>query len=281
MVSPIKKINSLPIAHKWLLFNTVAVLLLLALGIHGLDVNRALFLSLQSWGRSIPELFWASITIVGDALTVSALLLLLARKYPNIVWAGVIAALLTTVVVQSLKHSLVLPRPPLIIPPDELLLIGAEYQHASFPSGHSTAIWVFVSVWLFGAYHWTRAIALLTLASLVALSRVMVGAHWPVDITTGALIGWLGGWAGVMLAKRWHWGMTLTGQRIIVGLLLLAAIGLIGYDTGYAQAGFLVNFIAISCSLFGGYHFYVLIRYPERIAYLSVESKTFEDKPNH
>lgn len=261
-----KIIDNLNIANGRLLINTAAVLIVLSAGIYVLDVNRALFLWLQSWGRYIPESFWASITLMGDAWTVCVLLLLFAGKYPKVVWGGVLAALFTTVVVLSLKHSLVLPRPPLIIPPEELMLIGPEYRHASFPSGHSTAIWVFISVWLFSIYHRSTAVALLILASLVSLSRVMVGAHWPVDITTGAFIGWLGGWAGVQMAERWRWGMTLMGQRIIVAILLIAAAALIGYDAGYSQAGYLVDTIAIAGLLFGGYHFYMMMRYPQRFS---------------
>jgi hypothetical protein len=183
------------------------------------------------------------------------------------VWSGVLAALCTTIVVQSLKHSLVLPRPPLLIPPEVLMLIGPEYQHASFPSGHSTAIWVLAGVWLLSRYSgWKVVLGVLSLASLVSLSRVMVGAHWPVDITTGALIGWLGAWTGVQMAKRWRWGITLTGQRVLVGLLLIGAVALIGYDSGYTQAGYLVNAIAITCLLFGSYYFYVLMRHPEQLS---------------
>ena len=255
--------NSL--SHAKLLLFTAAAQLLILMAITVLDANTELFLWLQQWGVRLPEAFWASVTLLGDSLTLCVLLLLFARKYPNMVWSAVLAALLTTVIVQSLKHSLVLPRPPLIVPPEQLTLIGPEYRHASFPSGHSTAIWLFVSVWLFSAYHWAKVVVLMSLATLVCLSRVMVGVHWPVDITAGALIGWVGGWAGLWLSQRWRWGMTLTGQRIIVAALLLAAIALVGYDSGYTQAGPLVNVIAISGLVFGGYHLFVLVRHPQRI----------------
>ncbi|MCG6971350.1 MAG: phosphatase PAP2 family protein [Gammaproteobacteria bacterium] len=266
-------------SHERLLISTAAVLLILTVGIHGLDANKALFLWLQSWGRYVPESFWASLTVVGDGLTVAVLLLLFARKYPKMIWAAVLAALFTTLIVQSVKHSLVLPRPPLVLAPDEFMLIGPEYRHASFPSGHSTAIWLFASVWLFSAYHWSKAVVLMSLAALIALSRVMVGAHWPVDIAAGAFIGWVGGWAGVVMANRWQWGMTLKGQRIIVAVLLLAAVALIGHDSGYTQAGWVVNSIAVTCLLFGGYHFYILLRHPQRIDQPSDE-QVVEDRKN-
>lgn len=258
-------------AHGKLLIITAALLLIVTAGIYAFGVNQPLFLWMQGWGGRLPSSFWASVTLLGDSFTLSVMLLLFARKHPKILWAGVLAALVTTIVVQSLKHSLVLPRPPLIIPPEELLLIGPEYQHAAFPSGHAAAVWVLISVWLFNAYHWSKAVLLLSLATLVSVSRVMVGAHWPVDITAGAFFGWLGGWCGVWLSSRWRWGVTLTGQRIMVAALLPAALALIGYDSGYTQAGVFVNIIAITCLAAGGHYLYVLMRHPGRLRHLSTD----------
>lgn len=244
--------------------NTSTVLLLLTVIIFAAHINQPLFLWLQGWGRYVPSAVWASLTLVGDALTTYVLLLLFARRHPRVVWSAVLAGVVATLVVHGLKHTLALPRPPAVIPADVLMLIGPEYRLDSFPSGHSAAIWAFAGVWLMNVYSGPKLVLVLLLATFVSLSRVMVGAHWPEDITTGALIGWVGAWAGVALAKRWQWGVTLTGQRIIVGLLLIAAATLIGYDAGYAQAIYVVNIIAVTCLVVGGYQMYCLIRYPER-----------------
>jgi membrane-associated phospholipid phosphatase len=255
--------------HLWLRINTAIVLLLLTTIIFATHINQPLFLWLQAWGRHIPAAIWASLTSLGDALTASVLLLLFARKYPRMVWAAVLAGVVATLVVHGIKHTLALPRPPAVVPPDVLMLIGPGYKLDSFPSGHSATIWVFVGIWLMSRYSGQKLIALIVLATLVSLSRVMVGAHWPEDITTGALIGWLGAWAGVELAKRWQWGVTLTGQRIIVTLLLVAAFALIGHDAGYSQAIYVVDIIAVICLAVGGYQVYSLFRYPERALQIS------------
>jgi membrane-associated phospholipid phosphatase len=251
--------------HWWMRIYTGAALLLITVVIATTGVNQPLFLWLQGWGRHIPSAVWASLTLVGDALTASVLLLLFARNYPRIVWSAVLTGIVATLVVHGIKHTLDLPRPPAVIPSDVLLLIGPEYRLDSFPSGHSSVIWGFVGVWLMNSYSARRLVVLFLLATAVSLSRVMVGAHWPVDITTGALIGWLGAWIGVALAKRWQWGVTLTGQRIIVAILLIAAGSLVGYDAGYTQAKYLVYVIAVTCLLVGGYQIYCLFRYPERV----------------
>jgi membrane-associated phospholipid phosphatase len=251
--------------HLWMRINTAAVLLVLTVIIFAGNINQPLFLWLQGVGRQVPSAAWASLTLIGDALTTFALLLLFARKYPRMVWSAVLAGVVVTLAVHGLKHTLAWPRPPAVLPAEVLMLIGPEYRLDSFPSGHSAAIWTFVGVWLMSNYSGRKFIPLILLATSVSLSRVMVGAHWPVDITSGALIGWLGAWCGVVLAKRWQWGVTLTGQRIIVAILLAAAAMLVGFDAGYTQAKTMVNIIAVTCLLVGGYQMYGLLRYPQRV----------------
>ncbi|MBE0365056.1 hypothetical protein PULV_a3365 [Pseudoalteromonas ulvae UL12] len=58
----------------------------------------------------------------------------------------------------------------------------------SLPSGHSAAAWVFaVSVACFLPQY---EVLLFTWASLVALSRVMLGVHYPLDIVLGSFMGY-------------------------------------------------------------------------------------------
>lgn len=62
-----------------------------------------------------------------------------------------------------------------------------DYAHVSFPSGHSTTAGALAVVILVLAPRF-RALALV-LAGLVAMSRVVVGAHYPSDVVAGLLLG--------------------------------------------------------------------------------------------
>ncbi len=88
----------------------------------------------------------------------------------------------------------------------------------------------------------------------VGLSRIMVGAHWPLDVVYGALGGWLTAAAGVYLARRWPWGLRVGPQRAFMLLLLLLAILLLTvYDTRYPDAWPLargVALLAVICRIY-------------------------------
>jgi len=67
------------------------------------------------------------------------------------------------------------------------LVIGKKPGSWSFPSGHTASS--FGSAWILSTIWPRRAPIFLALASCVGLSRVYVGAHYPGDVTVGALLG--------------------------------------------------------------------------------------------
>ena len=79
-------------------------------------------------------------------------------------------------------------------------LIGPALHHHSFPSGHAiSAFSVAAAVFATGVTRpprgrdWTLIACGLLAAAVIALSRVAVGAHRPMDLAAGAAIGWLAG----------------------------------------------------------------------------------------
>jgi undecaprenyl-diphosphatase len=88
-------------------------------------------------------------------------------------------------------------------------------DYAGLPSGHTTT--AFAVLVAFGML-WPRArTALLLYAMLIALSRVMVLAHFPSDVLAGALVGGL----GVILVSKYFasrrllFGETLSGAPMV------------------------------------------------------------------
>lgn len=213
--------------------------------------NRELFLALNRLSLSTGDTLWADITVLGDALVMLALLLPFVRRHPELVWAALLGGLLATLWTHGFKNLLGVSRPPAVLPPEVIHVIGKSHHHKSFPSGHTTTAVLFAAI--VGLY-WRRlgvAVPLLLAALLVGTSRIVVGVHWPLDVLAGVFGGWLSAAGGLWWGRRWRWGVTLAGQRILGLFLAVCSVALLFHDSGYPQARPLQIAIALGCLVAG------------------------------
>ena len=85
----------------------------------------------------------------------------------------------------NLKQIIARPRPCHILEDIHLLVnCGAGY---ALPSSHAAN--AFGQAVLFSYFYNNARVYLFTYASLIALSRVFVGVHYPADVLVGALLG--------------------------------------------------------------------------------------------
>jgi undecaprenyl-diphosphatase len=70
----------------------------------------------------------------------------------------------------------------------DIWLTGRPLDRFSFPSGHTLHAVVFTTV--LGFYFPSLMLAVLPFTFLVAVSRVILGLHYPSDVIVGAVIGY-------------------------------------------------------------------------------------------
>jgi undecaprenyl-diphosphatase len=101
--------------------------------------------------------------------------------------SGLASAGLGLLVSQLVSHLWMRDRPSVVHPDQTLLLVSPSHE-PSFPSDHAVAAFAIAfSVALVGG---RRSGALfLAAASMVAITRIFVGLHYPGDVAGGALIG--------------------------------------------------------------------------------------------
>lgn len=152
---------------------------------HRVAVLDPIFVLLSAIGRG--GLVWLAI----------AAAIAIARRQPRAFVLVVVAVVIASVATDHVIKPLVGRRRPY-----ETLsgtVIDAKPDDASFPSGHSanafaaatTLAWVVPQVsWLW----WT-------LAAAIAVSRVYVGVHFPLDVIAGALVGVAAAWLSRRLTR--------------------------------------------------------------------------------
>ncbi|GAA0792445.1 VTT domain-containing protein [Marinobacterium sediminicola] len=162
---------------------------LLSLTPAGTYLNQQLLEPLHQFGQQLP--LWAlAITLPGDPGLCAALALMSAlygqwRHQQHQGWGVLLGVGIALSLNHLLKLTFALPRPE-----------GAALSTFSFPSGHASAITALVGlsvVWVVhNRHHAIRHLCYLLAAPvilLVALSRPMLGVHWPLDVVAGCAEG--------------------------------------------------------------------------------------------
>jgi len=160
-----------------------------------LSFDEAVLLSVRRlhtpWGTAAAR----TLTALGDARSLTlagiACLATFTAKGAHLGLRLGAAAGIATVLSQALKRSLTRRRPDASIAGFEPL--AANPDRFSFPSGHTAAAFG-VAVAFAGEPHGLGPGALL-LATGIGLSRVYLGAHYPLDVAAGAVLGVFAGLA--------------------------------------------------------------------------------------
>jgi undecaprenyl-diphosphatase len=152
------------------------------------DVELCLFCNRQSRHLTVRNLFRVA-SRLGDGVFWYTLMAILLLRYQ----AGALPAVLhmlavgltCTVTYKLIKGKTLRPRPFNVYP--AIVCVGKTLDQFSFPSGHTLHAVGFsiVAVAYFPALVWLVA----PFTVLVALSRPILGLHYPTDVLAGAAIG--------------------------------------------------------------------------------------------
>lgn len=133
--------------------------------------------------------FMYRITDLGGALFITvftlALVLFGSANNKKVGIEALLALCLSQIIVHSLKRLLSRERPYKII--EQLNTFGIDLSDYSFPSGHTTASFSLATTLALNMPKFT--IFLLFLASIIAISRVYLGVHYPTDVAAGIILG--------------------------------------------------------------------------------------------
>ena len=149
------------------------------------------------------ERTFAVITDVGNAFFITAFIIPALIVYSNFnskinsVSASilVIPSLVFGLFIQLVKNLVNAPRPA-GVGDININFLEPIFQSNSFPSGHTASIFIVCLIWLKVALTNTRGyqmhyFVIVLCASVISLTRVIVGAHWLSDVLASILFAWL------------------------------------------------------------------------------------------
>ncbi|MEA1847581.1 phosphatase PAP2 family protein [Chryseobacterium sp. MHB01] len=231
-----------------------------ALSVKGyIQAQKECFYNLNSRLGQFPNLEY-NLTQFGDALIFSSFLALIFISAPKMWEALLSASLLSCLFSSSLKKIFAVPRPAGAFDNNSFVIVGKTLAgHNSIPSGHSITIFTSLTIVLFAffpkkiMYKILWIFAILFVGFILILTRVGVGAHYPLDTIIGGIIGFVSGLVGIFICRKykiWSWIGNKKYYPIFILLFSGCCISLINRIINENLIIFYLAFVSLVVSLY-------------------------------
>ena len=177
-------------------------------------IQKDAFIFINSQLSKFPAAIY-NLTQIGDALIFMSFLTLFILYAPKIWESLLTASLVSAVFSRGLKDLFHIPRPAEAYDHTTFTIIGKILPgFSSLPSGHSITVFTILTVLLFAFmpkklhYKILWVLIVISIGLMLVSTRVGVGAHHPLDVVIGSIIGYICGLIGIFISrsyKIWDW----------------------------------------------------------------------------
>jgi membrane-associated phospholipid phosphatase len=237
----------------------VLLILLSSIQLFDLRINVDGFIAINSRGNIADEKVWSFITLMGDTGILWPMLLIFSITSMKTIYAVLAAVPMGGFLSVLLKKLFDSPRPSGLLESVDIHVIGPVLTTHSYPSGHTITIFAAISAIVLSYSIQSKLlgsifkIGLFIFATVVGISRIMVGAHWPLDCLAGACVGWISGVTGIYLSRKYL--LKIANQNIdFVAVALLWVLSIWNFyrefDYALSNLAAIVSFVISSTMLF-------------------------------
>ena len=235
-----------------------------------INIQKDYFYIINHFLGRFPNIIF-NLTQLGDALVILSFFIILVIYVPKI-WEAFISGSLISLLFSSIfKKIFAMPRPAAILDNSTFIIIGKTLNgNNSLPSGHSITIFTVLTIVFFGfmpqkLYKKILFLVLLLFIGVVIIStRVGVGAHFPLDVFSGAIVGFLCGILGILFCnnfKLWNWVSNIKYLPVFVFLFIIGIIAILNNITKNNLIIFYFAILSLSISIYYTISKYVQKKY--------------------
>lgn len=189
---------------------------------------------LQKTANPFFDLFWTFITMFGEEVLIVAIVGLLYWCLNKEFAKSLAYSVLTSVAANGIIKNIVCRDRPFQNSDWDIINKRPDTADGfSFPSGHtqvSTSLFVSMAIWIRKRWMWVFAI---TMAILVAFSRLYLGVHFPTDVIAGFALGLALSFICCYLYKKIKNKLKLYGITVIIASVGLFFCTTEDFFTGY------------------------------------------------
>ena len=201
-----------------------------------IEIQKDCFFFINSKLSQFPNTIY-NLTQFGDALIFLSFLTIFIVYAPKI-WEALLSASLVSALLSAvLKKIFSVPRAAAVFDKDSFVIVGkALYGGTSLPSGHSITVFTTLTVLLFAFmpkklnYKILWVFLIISTGLVLVFTRVGVGAHYPLDVIVGSIVGYISGLLGIFISRKykiWNWINNKKYYPIFILLFVICGISLI------------------------------------------------------
>lgn len=225
-----------------------------------IQIQKEWFYYLNGNLSKFPRLQY-NLTQLGDAFIFLSLLTMFIVYTPKLWEALISASIISALLSNGLKKFFSVPRPAGILNHETFVIIGKVLSGLtnSLPSGHAITIFTVFTVLMFGFMPQKMGTKILwfvlfiIIGLMLAFTRVAIGAHFPIDVIVGSIVGYISGLAGIFLNRQiniWKWVSNKKYYPVFIGLFIIALVVIVNKIINENLFIFYLVFINLICSLF-------------------------------